>query len=156
VIGVILPTRENEMTNRTPMPLYVDHDIDERILVAAILEARGFSIRTAKSAFNAMELVSIQSSDVVIVVYFLPDMTDAQLAQEIRAVEPSARAILLSGRPHLPGGEMAYVDVYIVKDLLLDTTIETIRDLLRSPKLIPEPAAWDRSSSMRSCSGSPV
>jgi DNA-binding NtrC family response regulator len=128
------------MTNRTPTVLYVDHDIDERILVAAILGARGFSVRTAKSALNAIELVSMQGFDVVMIDYSLPDMTGAQLAQEIRAVEPQARVILLSGRPHLPAGELAYIDVHIVKGSLLDVTIETIRALLQDPNLIPGPA----------------
>jgi DNA-binding NtrC family response regulator len=141
VILFILLMREDEMTNRTPMVLYVDHDIDERILVAAILEARGFSVRTAKSALNAMELVSMQGFDVVMIDYTLPDMTGAQLAQEIRAVGSSARIILLSGRPHLPAREMAYVDVHIVKGSLLDITVETVRGLLQSPNLTSEPAA---------------
>jgi DNA-binding NarL/FixJ family response regulator len=69
----------------------------------------------------------------VIVDYSLPDMTGAQLAQEIRAVEPSARVILFSERAHLPAGELAYVDVYIVKGSLLDNIVETIRGLLELP-----------------------
>ena len=141
MIRLILPTRERETTNRTPTVLYVDHDIDERILVAAILGARGFSVRTAKSALNAMELVSTQGFDVVMVDYNLPDITGAQLAQEIRAVEPAARVILLSVRPHLPARELAYVDVHILKGSLFDTIIETIYDLLHSPTLTPESAA---------------
>ena len=128
------------MTNRTPTVLYVDRDIDERILVAAILGARGFSVRTAKSALNAIEVVSMQGFDVVMIDYPLPDMTGVHLAQEIRAFEPQARVILLSGRPHLPAGELAYIDVHIVKGSLLDVTIETIRALLQDPNLIPGPA----------------
>ena len=33
------------MTNHAPNGLYVDHDIDQRILVGAILEARGLSVQ---------------------------------------------------------------------------------------------------------------
>jgi CheY-like chemotaxis protein len=128
------------MTNRTPIALYVDHDIDQRILIAAILQARGFSVRTAKSALNALQRVSTESFDVVIIYYKLPDMTGSQLAEEIRAVEPSVRIILLSGQPRLPGGELAYVDVHIVNRSLLDTTIKISGDLLQSPNLTPEPA----------------
>jgi CheY-like chemotaxis protein len=128
------------MTNRTPIALYVDHDIDQRVLVAAILEARGFSVRTAKSAPNALELVSTEGFDVVIIYYKLPDITGPQLAEEIRAVEPSVRIILLSGRPRLPAGELAYVDAHIVNRSLLDITFEFIGDLLQSPNQTPEPA----------------
>ena len=128
------------MTNRTPIALYVDHDIDQRILVAAILEARGFSVRTAKSAPNALELVSTEGFDVVIIYYKLPDITGPQPAEEIRAVEPSVRMILLSGRPRLFAKELAYLDVHIVNRSLLDLTFEFIDDLLQSPNLAPEPA----------------
>ena len=75
----------------------------------------------------------------MIVDYELPDMTGAQLAQEIRAVEPSARVILFSGRAHLPAGELAYVDVHIVKGSLLDNLVETIRGLMELPTLSPGP-----------------
>ena len=141
MIESILPTREDEMTNYNPIALYVGHDIDEWSLVATILENRGFSLRTSKSALNAMELVSKQGFDVVIIDDSLPEMTGVQLAQEIRAVEPSAIIILLPGRPHVLATEVAFVDVHIVKGSLLDTLIETVQDLLRSPNLTPERAA---------------
>jgi CheY-like chemotaxis protein len=128
------------MTNRTPIALYVDHDLDQRILVAAILEARGLSVRTAKSALNALDLVSTEGFDVVIIYYKLPNMTGSQFAEEIRAVEPSVRMILLSGQSRLPAGELAYVDVHIVNRSLLDIAFEFIGDLLQSPNLTPEPA----------------
>jgi DNA-binding NarL/FixJ family response regulator len=69
----------------------------------------------------------------VIVDYALPDMTGAQLAHEIRAVEPSARVILFSGRARLPAGELAYVDVRIVKGSLPDNIVEAIRGRLELP-----------------------
>jgi DNA-binding NtrC family response regulator len=136
-----LVTLEDDMTKYSQTILYVDDETELRIFLAALLEYRGFRVRTAKRALDALELIATLHFEVVIVDYDLPDMTGAQLAQEIRALEPSARVILFSGRAHLPAGELAYVDVHIVKGSLLDTIIETIRGLLQSPKLTPEPAA---------------
>src|ERR1700681_1751352 len=113
--------------------LYIDGETEQRIFLAALLEYRGFRVRTARRALDALELIATERFDVVIVDYALPDMTGAQLAQEIRAVEPSARVILFSGRAHLPAGELAYVDVHIVKGSLLDDVFETIRGLLELP-----------------------
>jgi DNA-binding NtrC family response regulator len=127
------------MTNYSPTILYIDDETDQRILLTALLEYRGFRVRTARRALDALELIVTERFDVVIVDYELPDMTGAQLAQEIRAVEPSARVILFSGRAHLPAGELAYVDVHIVKGSLLDNIVETIRGLLELPNLSPEP-----------------
>jgi DNA-binding NtrC family response regulator len=132
---------EDDMTDYSPTILYIDDETDQRIVLAALLEYRGFRVRTARRALDALELIVTERFDVVIVDYALPDMTGAQVAQEIRGVEPSARVILFSGRAHLPAGELAYVDVHIVKGSLLDNIVETIRGLLELPNLSPEPRA---------------
>jgi len=100
------------MTNYSPTILYIDDESDQRMFLAALLEYRGYGVRTARGALDALELIVTERFDAVIVDYELPDMTGAQLAQEIRALEPSARIILFSGRPHLPAGELTYVDAY--------------------------------------------
>jgi len=70
------------MNNHKPRILYVDSDISEGILLGVLLLDRGFSVRTAESALSALELVSTQIFDVVIIDYNLPDMTGVQLARE--------------------------------------------------------------------------
>jgi CheY-like chemotaxis protein len=117
------------MNNDTPTILYVDGDIGKRILVAVLLADRGFSVRTAKSALNALELVSTQIFDVVIIDYTLPDMTGVQLAREIRSLQLSARIILVSTRAHLPAEELAYVDVHMAKGSAIDQLTDTISNL---------------------------
>jgi CheY-like chemotaxis protein len=124
---------EDNMTNYSPTILYIDDESDQRIFLAALLEYRGFRVRTARGALDALERIVTERFDAVIVDYELPDMTGAQLAQEIRALEPSARIILFSGRAHLPAGELTYVDAHIVKGSLLDDVFETIRGLLELP-----------------------
>ena len=137
------------MTNDSPRILYVDTEIDQRPYLAAMLEYRGFRVSIAKRALDALQLIVTEHFHIVLIDYELPDMPGAQLAQEIRTVEPQARVILFSGRPHLPAGELAFVDVHIVKGSLLDTIIETVRGLLQSPNLTPYPVASDRTSSTR-------
>jgi CheY-like chemotaxis protein len=122
-------TLEENMSNDTPTILYVDSDIGKRILVAVLLADRGFSVRTAKSARNALELVSTHTFDVVIIDYNLPDMTGVQLAREIRSLELSARIILVSTRAHLPAEELAYVDVHMAKGSAIDRLTDTISNL---------------------------
>jgi CheY-like chemotaxis protein len=57
----------------------------------------------------------------MIIDYELPDMTGAQLAQEVRALEPGAQILLLSRLSHLPAGELEYVDFHAIKGLPLVT-----------------------------------
>jgi CheY-like chemotaxis protein len=124
---------EDDMTNYSPTILYVDEESEQRLFLAALLEYRGFRVRTARRALDALELMVTERFDAVIVDYELSDMTGAQLAQEIRAFEPAARIILFSGRAHLPAGELTYVDVHIVKGSLLNNIFEAIRGLLELP-----------------------
>jgi CheY-like chemotaxis protein len=131
--GLFGGSPEDGMTNYSPTILYIDDESDQRIFLGALLEYRGFRVRTVRRGLDALELMVTERFDAVIVDYDLPDMTGTQLAQEIRAFEPSARVILFSGRAHLTAGELKYVDVHIVNGSLLDNIIETIRGLLELP-----------------------
>lgn len=123
------------MANSSPMLLYVEDDPEQRMLLRAILEHAGFQVLTARCALEGLELAARESFDAVIVDYELPEMTGAQLTQEIRGFEPSARIILLSGRSHLPAGELVYVDVHVVKGSLTDKLIEILYSLIHSHEL---------------------
>jgi CheY-like chemotaxis protein len=131
--GLFGDSAKVDMSNYSPTILYIDDETDQRMFLTALLEYRGFRVRTAGCALDALELIATERFDVVIIDYDLPEMTGAQLAQEIRAFEPSARVILFSGRAHLPAGELTYVDVHITKGSLLDNIIENTRGLLELP-----------------------
>ncbi len=73
--------------------------------------------------------------------YELPDMTGAQRAQEIRALEPGTQILLLSGPSHLRAGELVYVDFHAIKDLPLDVLIEISKSLIESSTQSPESVA---------------
>ena len=131
--GLFGDSAKVDMSNYSPTILYIDDETDQRMFLTALLEYRGFRVRTARCALDALEMIATEWFDVVIIDYDLPEMTGAQLAQEIRAFEPSARVILFSRRAHLPAGELTYVDVHITRGSLLDNIIETIRGLLELP-----------------------
>lgn len=118
------------MTETFPRLLYVEDDPNQRMLLSAILEQSGFRVFSAQRALDGLELAAQECFDAVILDYDLPDMTGAQLAQEIRALEPAAKIILLSGRGQLPAGELVYVDIHIVKGSLTEHVIETVFALI--------------------------
>ena len=47
----------DDMTNYSPTILYIDDESDQRIVLAALLEYRGFRVRTARRALDALELI---------------------------------------------------------------------------------------------------
>ena len=133
--------KQVKMKNAFPTILYAEHSAPRRLRLAADLERAGFLVRTAECAVDALELTARCAFDVMILDYELVDMTGAQLAQEMRALEPRAQILLLSRRSHLPAGELVYVDFHAVKGLPLDALIEIVKSLIESSTQSPESAA---------------
>ena len=122
------------MTDTLPTVLCVEDDADQRMLLRAILEHFGFHVMVAKSGLDALEIAKWLPFEAALLDYELPDMTGAQLAHEIRAVEPNAAIILLSGYTHLSAGELIYVDAHIVKGAPISELLDTIHSLTGSPQ----------------------
>jgi CheY-like chemotaxis protein len=53
-----LVTLEDDMTKYSQTILCVDDETEQRIFLAALLEYRGFRVRTAKRALDALELIA--------------------------------------------------------------------------------------------------
>jgi CheY-like chemotaxis protein len=124
----------SNVTDNLPTVLCVDDDAHQRMLLRAVLEHVGFHVMAAESALHAIEIARWLPFDVALLDYELPDMSGAQLAHEIRAVEPNAAIILLSGYPHLRAGELIYVDAHIVKGSPISELLDTIHKLTGSPQ----------------------
>jgi CheY-like chemotaxis protein len=77
--------KQAKVTNTLPIILYAEHGAPRRLRLAADLGRSGFLVRTAECATAALELIARHAFDVMIIDYELPDMTGAQLAQEVRA-----------------------------------------------------------------------
>jgi hypothetical protein len=68
----------------------------------AFLESFGYGVLTAPSGGEGLELASICSVDVVIVDYFMPEMSGHEVAIEMRRLRPQAPIIMLSGAGDVP------------------------------------------------------
>jgi len=132
--GSNLSNNQLNVTDTLPTVLCVDDDVQQRTLLRAVLEHFGFRVMTAKSASDALEIAQWLPFEVALLDYELPDMTGAQLAHEIRAIEPIAAIILLSGRSHLRAGELTYVDAHVVKGSPITELLDTIHILTGSPQ----------------------
>lgn len=129
-----LSNNQLNVADTLPTVLCVDDDAHQRMLLRAVLEHFGFRVMTAKSASDALEIAQWFPFEVALLDYELPDMTGAQLAHEIRAIEPIAAIILLSGCPHLRAGELIYVDAHVVKGSPITELLDTIHSLTGSPQ----------------------
>jgi CheY-like chemotaxis protein len=117
------------VTTTLPKILHVEDDHQQIFVMKALLELHGFEAVSAECALGALQFMKDGQFDLALLDYDLPDMTDAQLAHEIRGTSPSLSIILLSGTPFLPPGELAYVDAFLAKGLPVDELLCTIASL---------------------------
>jgi len=87
--------------------LAVDDDALVLTNTAAMLEDLGHSVIQAGSARRALEILSDTCVDLVLTDFAMPEMTGANLADEVRAHWPDVPVLIVSGYAELPEGLLA-------------------------------------------------
>lgn len=79
--------------------LVLDDDVHVADTLKLILLARGYKVRVAHSAEEAIETISTWAPDVAIVDVMLPQMNGIEFGDVLRANYPNSQLILMSGHP---------------------------------------------------------
>jgi CheY-like chemotaxis protein len=87
----------NIPTHSTPNILLVDDNRDGLLVRRALLEEIGCCVQIAVNGEEGLKLFQAGKFDVVVTDYRMPRMDGGELIQRIRALDPKARIILLSG-----------------------------------------------------------
>ena len=85
--------------------LHVDDHQDTRLIMAALLQDRGYGVLTAGSLGEALQLAKDISFDLYVLDVRLPDGTGIELCQKLRALRPGVPVIYYSAY-----GDAAEVD----------------------------------------------
>ena len=85
--------------------LHVDDHQDTRLIMAALLQDRGYGVLTAGSLGEALELAKDISFDLYVLDVRLPDGTGIELCQKLRTLRPGVPVIYYSAY-----GDAAEVD----------------------------------------------
>jgi CheY-like chemotaxis protein len=101
----------------------------------AFLESFGYTVLTAPSGGEGLELASTHSIDVVILDYFMPAMNGRELALELRRLRPLAPIILLTEGLAVPEQALSLVDALIAKECLASHLLPTIAHLYGSARI---------------------
>ncbi|MGA7930610.1 MAG: response regulator [Candidatus Sulfotelmatobacter sp.] len=109
--------------------LCIDDNEDVLECEKSFLESFGYTVLTAPSGSEGLELASVHSVDVVIVDYLMPEMKGQELAVEIRRLRPLAPIILLTGAVNVPVQALNLVDALVIKDRLASQLLPTIAQL---------------------------
>ena len=109
---------------QSKMVLCIDDNDDMLDCEKAFLENFGYGVLTAPSGGKGLESV-----DVVIVDYFMPEMSGHEVAIEMSRLRPQAPIIMLSGAGDVPEQALKCVDAFVAKDRLANELLPTIAQL---------------------------
>jgi CheY-like chemotaxis protein len=122
------------------MPRSVDPELQRAVLLCidedvlecekSFLESFGYTVLTASSGNEGLELASMYSVDVVIVDYLMPEMNRQEVAKEMRRLKPLAPIIMLSAAVDVPEQALRVVDAFITKDGLASQLLPMIEEVV--------------------------
>ena len=112
-----------------PSVLIVDDEQDFAETLVKRLQRRGFHVHSVSSGQKALDFLTVQSVQVIILDVMMPGMDGLETLREIKTNWPQIQVILLSGH----GGEelglrgMAYgAHTYLLKPVSLNKLVETV------------------------------
>ncbi len=91
------PPQQPDPSSHAPSILLVDDDVTLRERLARALRERGFDVRTAGSADEAMEQVRADSPEMAVIDLRMPGRNGLELLRDVREHDPATRVLVLTG-----------------------------------------------------------
>src|ERR1041384_5435313 len=79
------------------------------------LQSAGFSVTTARTAQEGLQLFAVSHVDLVLLDYALPDGDGGEVAATMKRIKPEVRIVMFSGAPHVPENARLHVDAFLQK-----------------------------------------
>jgi len=112
--------------------LCVDDDPDTLRVRKLLLESRGYSVLTATSGEEALNLISPAASiDLVLLDYVMPGMKGDELAEKVRQRFPALPVVAVSGVEKLPDRLLRNVNASVPKGVAPERLLSEIAENLR-------------------------
>jgi CheY-like chemotaxis protein len=96
------------------------------------LQSVGYSVITAQTAQEGLQLFAVSPVDLVLLDYDLPDSTGHEAAATMKRIKPDVRILMFSGVPHIPESARQHVDGFLQKGQSPAVVLDKIRELLNS------------------------
>ena len=113
--------------------LHVDDHQDARLMMAALLQERGYGVLTAGSVGEALQLVKDITFDLYILDVRLPDGTGVELCQKLREMRPGIPILYYSAYGDAAEVESALSicgDAYLKKPVCVADIEDQVEQLL--------------------------
>jgi CheY-like chemotaxis protein len=95
-----------------------------------VLQRQGYDVLTATSGREALKIFAGSAIKAVILDYSMPEMNGAQVAAELKRINPEVKILLLSAYLDLPDEVSKYVDARAVKATSPTAFLTALRQLL--------------------------
>ena len=94
------------------------------------LQSVGFSVTTARTAQEGLQLFAVSPVDLVLLDYALPDSNGDEVATTMKRIKPDVRIVMFSGVPHVSENARLHVDAFLQKGQSPTLVVDKIRELL--------------------------
>lgn len=95
------------------------------------LQSIGFSVITARTGQEALEVFATSPVDVVLLDYAMPAIKGDEVAATMKRIKPEVRILMFSGVADVPEGARKFVDGFVRKGQEPAVVLEKIRGLLQ-------------------------
>jgi len=96
------------------------------------LQSVGYSVITAQTAQEGLQLFAVSPVDLVLLDYDLPDSNGHEAAATMKRIKPDVRILMFSGVPDVPESARLHVDAFLQKGQSPNVVLDKIRELLNS------------------------
>ena len=126
--------------------LVVDDDPVVRILVGECLSAKGYHVTVAEDGADCFRHLASDSPDIVVLDFFMPDMTGMEVLLEMRKNPLYAKLPILmlsadSGTEKILKENNALPNAFLQKPIALDQIINAIADISNARSESPDLSA---------------
>jgi CheY-like chemotaxis protein len=119
--------RPAQESKRLKTILFVDDELSVLTVRRSVFEALGYSVLTASSGSEALDLLQAHAVDAVVLDYTMTPMDGEEMARNIRRAHGNVVIILSSGCLSLPASVLEVVDVSVEKGSGLGALVEALR-----------------------------
>jgi len=130
--------RSKERSPTTKAVLFVDDEVSILKMRRLVFEALGYSVLTAMSGEEALEIIELHPVDAVVLDYLMPGMDGEETARCIRKLRSDIPIILSSGCLTVPERVLEIVTAAVEKATRPEALIEVLEQRLH-PLLAPAP-----------------
>ncbi len=115
--------------------MVVDDSPNTLRVVSYALEAEGYEVQTAETGAEALDKISAELPNLVVLDIMLPDMTGLQICHQLRSKVETAEIpiVMLTGKDQIPDkirGLQAGADAYIIKPVKASTVVARVAEVL--------------------------